>query len=156
MENQMKKLVVFDTTEKQASPRNQKLVVFDMDANLIGAETLDEVGKNVGKEKEIAEITARAMQGDLDFEEAVEARLALLKGTPIEAFKRFAEQTKLTPGAKRTVDALKDAGYETAIVTGGFEVVAKTIAARLGINRVAANKLETKKGRLTGRGRLSS
>jgi len=134
----------------------KKLVVFDMDANLIEAETLNEIGKLVGKEKEIAEITARAMRGDLNFEQAVEARLALLKGLHLDVFKRFATKTKLTAGAPDTVKAFKKAGYDTAIITGGFDVVADIIAMRLGIKLVAANKLEVENGRLTGRGCFSS
>jgi len=134
----------------------KKLVVFDMDANLIEAETLNEISKLVGKEKEIAEITARAMRGELDFKQAVDARLALLKGLHVNAFKRFANETKLTVGALDTVNAFKRAGYDAAIITGGFDVVADIIAMRLGINLVAANKLEVKNGRLTGRGCVSS
>lgn len=139
-----------------APMKMEKLVVFDMDANLIEEETLDEIGKLVRKEKEIAAVTARAMRGEMNFEQAVEARLALLKGLRVDAFKKFAKRTPLTKGALATVRALKQAGYNTAIVTGGFDVVANIIAKRLGIKLVAANKLETKNGRLTGRGFLSS
>lgn len=130
--------------------RNRRLVVFDMDSTLIEAEVIDELAKAAGVGDQVAEITERAMQGELDFTESFKARVALLKGLDENVLQGIAEQLPVTEGAEQLVSTLKQLGYTTAILSGGFNYFGRYLQAKLGIDYVHANELEIIDGKVTG------
>ena len=130
--------------------RAKRLVVLDVDSTLIRDEVIELIADEAGCGAEVAAITARAMEGDLDFAESLRARVALLAGTDVAALDRAAARVRLTPGARTLVGTLKRLGYTVAVVSGGFDHVVDPIAAELGIDHAVANRLEVVDGRLTG------
>ncbi|KAJ1837723.1 Phosphoserine phosphatase [Coemansia sp. RSA 2708] len=133
--------------------RQKRLVVFDMDSTLIQQEVIDEIARATGIERQVAAITERAMQGELDFKESLAARVALLEGTPVEALEDVKRQLLFTEGAHYLCRALKSAGFKLAVISGGFLPLAKHVKAELGLDYAFANQLQvTADGRrLTGR-----
>ena len=130
--------------------RNRRLVAFDMDSTLINAEVIDELAGIHGVRDEVAQITERAMQGELNFQESFRARAGLLKGLPESALKMVANSVVLNDGAHRLIRALKHFGYKTAILSGGFQYVGEHLKQELGIDYVFANELEIVDGVMTG------
>ncbi len=130
--------------------RAKRLVVMDVDSTLIQDEVIELVADEAGCREQVAAITAAAMRGELDFEESLRARTALLAGLPVDALDRVRQQVRLAPGARTLVRTLGRLGYRTAVVSGGFSQVVEPLAADLGIEVLAANTLETLDGRLTG------
>ncbi|MBC8500989.1 MAG: phosphoserine phosphatase SerB [Nanoarchaeota archaeon] len=126
------------------------LICFDMDSTLIDCETLDVIAAEIGVKKEVAEITALGMNGQLDFEESVKRRLALLKGIPLGKIEEIANTLPLMPGAKELVKKLKEKGFVTCIISGSYDIVVDKIAKKLDIDFFIANKLEIKSKLLTG------
>ena len=126
------------------------MIVFDMDSTLIDAETIDELAAAAGVGERVSEITERAMNGELDYGEALRERVSLLKGLSTERANATADSLPLMPGAKELVDAAKSMGYKTAIITCGFMIAAQRIRDLLGIDYVIANDLATDDGTLTG------
>jgi phosphoserine phosphatase len=127
------------------------LFVSDMDSTMIGQECIDELADFAGLKPQIAAITERAMQGELDFEAALRERVRLLAGLDEGAIARcLAERIRPMPGAKTLVATLKAMGCHTVLVTGGFHQFADPVAAELGFDRVVGNRLEVKDGALTG------
>ena len=131
--------------------RNRRLVCFDMDSTLIQTEVIDELAAAAGVGPQVAEITERAMQGELDFSESFRRRMALLEGLEESVLSEIAERLPITDGAERLIGALKQLGYRVAILSGGFTYFAEYLQRRLGIDDVHANQLEFENGRLTGR-----
>lgn len=131
--------------------RNRRLVCFDMDSTLIGAEVIDELAVAAGVGAEVAAITEAAMRGDLDFSASFERRLGLLAGLDARLLPGIAERLPLTDGAARLIATLKALGFRVAILSGGFDYFAEYLKARLGIDEVHANQLEIVDDRLTGR-----
>lgn len=131
--------------------RSLRLIVMDVDSTLIQGEVIEMIAAHAGCEAEVAEITARAMAGELDFEESLRARVALLKGVPAEALDEVYEAINLAPGARTLVRILRRLGYRFAIVSGGFSQITDRLAADLGIHYSRANELEIVDGLLTGR-----
>ncbi|MGT2666572.1 phosphoserine phosphatase SerB [Streptococcus rifensis] len=127
------------------------LLVMDVDSTLIREEAIDILGELAGVGSQVAAITELAMQGKLDFEEALEERVALLKGLPETIFDLVVNQITLTKGAKELVDELHSRGYKIGLVSGGFHENVDPIAKELGIDYVKANRLEVREGVLTGR-----
>lgn len=127
-----------------------RLVVFDMDGTLIDCETLDILAKHLGVEKDVAKITTKAMNGELDFKVAVEKRLRLLKGTKIKTINQITNDVPIMPGAIELINNLKEQGFTTGIITGGFDIVAEKIAKKLKLDFFIANTLVTKNNQLTG------
>ena len=118
---------------------------------MITVECVDELADYAGLKTEVAAITERAMQGELDFEAALEARVQLLAGMPAETIDRcLAERVRITPGARTLVRTMKARGVTCILVSGGFTRFAEPIAAEIGFDRVVANVLEIEDGRLTG------
>ncbi|KAA8979702.1 MULTISPECIES: phosphoserine phosphatase SerB [Gammaproteobacteria] len=130
--------------------RNRRLVVFDMDSTLIEAEVIDELAAEAGVGHKVAEITERAMKGELDFSQSFRERVALLEGMEESVLERVAERLKLTEGAERLITTLRNLGYRTAILSGGFTYFARHLQQRLNIDYVYANDLEIENGRVTG------
>lgn len=131
--------------------RNRRLVCFDMDSTLIEHEVIDELAKAAGVGEQVAAITERAMQGELDFIQSFEARVALLKGLDASVLAHIADSLQLTEGAEHLMRTLKALGYKTAILSGGFTYFGEHLQRRLGIDYVYANSLEVEDGRVTGR-----
>ena len=125
--------------------------VSDMDSTMIAAECIDELADYAGIKDQIAEITERAMQGELDFASALTERVALLKDLGEEAIQRcLTERITAMPGARTLVATLKAKGCYTVLVTGGFHQFADPVAEELGFERVVANRLAVHEGKLTG------
>lgn len=127
-----------------------KLVVFDLDNVIIDGEAIDEIGKLANVEEDIAEITEKAMQGEIDFETSIKDRVQLLEGTSIEDVEKVAEELPLMPGACKTVKCLKDKGVDVAIISGSFDVVADKVSDKLGVDTVYTNSFTVEDGKLTG------
>ncbi|MGN6253159.1 MAG: phosphoserine phosphatase SerB [Marmoricola sp.] len=131
--------------------RGMRLIVMDVDSTLIQGEVIEMIAAHAGCEAEVAAVTARAMNGELDFAESLRARVALLAGVPAGALEEVYASLVLAPGARTTVRTLKRLGYRFAIVSGGFSQITDRLAADLGIDYAAANELEIADGLLTGR-----
>jgi phosphoserine phosphatase len=132
-------------------PQVPKVFISDMDSTMIAAECIDELADFAGIKPQIAEITERAMQGELDFESALRERVRLLAGLDESAIAQcLAERIAMMPGAKVLVETLKANGCKTVLVTGGFHQFADPVAKQLGFERVVANNLEIAGGKLTG------
>ena len=127
-----------------------KLVVFDLDNVIIDGEGIDEIGKLVNIEDQIAAITEQAMQGDIDFETSIKKRVGLLKGVATEDIKTLANEMPLMKGAKETVSTLKENGFDVAIISGSFDIIADTIKDKLDVDNIFTNSLVEEDGILTG------
>ena len=127
-----------------------KLVVFDLDNVIIDGEGIDEIGKLINIEDQIAAITEQAMQGDIDFETSIKKRVGLLKGVATEDIKTLANEMPLMKGAEETVSTLKENGFEVAIISGSFDIIADTIKGKLDVDNVFTNSLVEEDGILTG------
>ncbi|WP_293783923.1 phosphoserine phosphatase SerB [uncultured Aeromicrobium sp.] len=129
----------------------QRLVVMDVDSTLIQGEVIEMLAEYAGCADEVAQITERAMRGELDFAASLHERVARLEGVPAEALDAVYERVSYTPGARTLVRTLKRLGYRFALVSGGFTQIIERIAADLGIDYYAANELEVVDGVLTGK-----
>jgi phosphoserine phosphatase len=130
--------------------RPKRLIVFDVDGTLIDAEMIDELAKAAGVGTKVSEITSRAMNGEIDFKQALTERVYLLKGLDIKILDSIVENLDVTPGAEELIIALKALGYKIALISGGFIQFVEKIKQKLGIDYVYANKLVIKDGKLTG------
>ncbi|WP_265588331.1 phosphoserine phosphatase SerB [Streptococcus cuniculi] len=138
-------------TNKEKKMTVKGLLVMDVDSTLILEEGIDLLGEEAGVGSEVADITERAMRGELNFEEALVARVTLLKGLPVSVFDRILDKIHFTPGAEKLVAELHRRGYKVAVVSGGFHETVDVLAERLGIDYVKANRMEVEEGILTGR-----
>ncbi|KAK5111864.1 hypothetical protein LTR62_004596 [Meristemomyces frigidus] len=130
------------------------LAVFDMDSTLIQQEVIDELARAVGKYDEVAAITSRAMKGELDFQESLTARVALLEGVPITIWEQLKRGTvTFTPGARELTRCLRKLGWKTAVLSGGFMPLATWVKEKLGLDYAYANVLLTSEDgtKLTGK-----
>ncbi len=131
--------------------RRKGLLVADMDSTMIGQECIDELADFAGLKAEIAAITERAMQGELDFSEALDARVAALKGLDAGAIRKcLTDRIRLTPGARTLVQTMKAHGARTLLISGGFTAFTETVADMIGFDRQVANLLHISDGRLEG------
>jgi phosphoserine phosphatase len=131
--------------------RGRRLVVLDVDSTLIQQEVIELLAAHCGREAEVAEVTARAMAGELDFEESLRARVQTLAGLPASVLDEVRESVQLTPGARTLVRTLKRLGFTVGLVSGGFIEIVGELADDLGIDHARANRLEIEDGHLTGR-----
>ncbi len=127
-----------------------RLIVMDVDSTLVQGEVIEMLAERAGCLDEVARVTEAAMRGELDFEQSLRERVALLAGLDASALDRVYEDVVLAPGARTMVRTLKRLGYRFAIVSGGFSQVTDRIAADLGIDFAKANELEVVDGRITG------
>ena len=139
-----------DVVAQPSAGRRKMLLVADMEATVIANEMLDELAALRGIEAQISAITARAMNGELDFAAAVTERVALLKGLPESALATVAARMRINPGARPLVATMRAAGARTALVSGGFRVFAEEVGRRLGFDRIVANDLVLADGKLAG------
>ncbi|MEM2924960.1 MAG: phosphoserine phosphatase SerB [Methanocellales archaeon] len=128
----------------------RKLVVFDMDGTLVDTETIDELAKIVNTHETVSMLTKLAMNGEIDFSTSLKKRAMLLKGLSEEQALKVAEHIPIMKGAEEVISQLAQLGYKTALVTGGFTIIAERIGKKLGIDYVVANELIFKDGIATG------
>lgn len=131
--------------------RNRRLVCFDMDSTLIQTEVIDELARRHGVGEQVSEITERAMNGEIDFDESFIQRCALLEGLDESVMEDIAINLPITEGAERLISTLKAFGYKTAILSGGFTYFGNYLQKKFGVDYVYANELEIKNGKLTGK-----
>jgi len=140
-----------DVVVQPAKDRRKRLIVADMDSTMITVECIDELADYAGIKPQIAEVTEAAMRGELDFAEALDARVALLKGLGADAIDRcLAERVQLMPGARTLVQTMKAHGATAILVSGGFTRFAEPVGAQIGFDRVIANELLIENDALTG------
>jgi len=131
--------------------RRKKLLVADMDSTIITCECLDELADMMGLKPRIAAITARAMNGEIEFSAALRERVRLLRGLHLEALERvFRERVRLTPGARELVGTMRHAGARAVLVSGGFTFFTERVAREVGFHAQRANVLVNDGARLTG------
>ena len=129
---------------------DKKLICFDMDSTLIQAEVMDELAIHAGVGNQVAAITQKAMQGSLNFDESFIRRLGLIKGIDQSVLASIARDLPLMPGCVFLMKNLKHLGYNTAIISGGFDYFANELAERFNIDHVVANRLDISQNKLTG------
>ncbi|MBO6902488.1 MAG: phosphoserine phosphatase SerB [Rhizobiaceae bacterium] len=141
-----------DVAIQESAGRRKKLLIADMDSTMIDQECIDELGEAVGLKSRIAAITARAMNGEIDFEPALRERVALLAGLD-EAVIDQVVKTRITlaSGGRELVATMNRDGAWTALVSGGFDAFTSRIAVQLGFQENRANRLIVENGKLTGR-----
>ena len=139
-----------DVLVQPAARRRKRLLAADLEATIIENEMLDELADFLGISSQVSQITRRAMNGEIDFTAALEARVALFKGVEARVLEEAAARIRLTPGAHALVATMRRGGATTALVTGGFAVFAEPVAAALGFDHVIANRLDLAQGRITG------
>ena len=130
--------------------RSRQLVVFDMDSTLIDAEVIDELAVEAGVGEQVAAITEAAMRGEVDFKQSFVQRVALLEGLSEGVLQAVAKRLRLNDGAEYLLKSLKQLGFKTAIVSGGFTFFARHLQKQLGVDYVYANELDVVKGVVTG------
>ena len=131
--------------------RSKRLVVLDMDSTLIRIEVIDELARAAGVGAEVARITERAMQGEMDYDQSLRQRVALLAGLNVAVLDNLAQNLPLTDGAETLVRVLKRLGYKIAVISGGFSRAAEALKRRLGVDYAYSNNLEVQGGKLTGK-----
>lgn len=130
--------------------RSKRLIVFDVDGTLIDAEMIDELAKAAGVGGKVSEITSKAMNGEIEFKQALKERVRLLKGLDANILESIVENLDVTPGAEELITSLKALGYKVALISGGFIQFVERIKEKLGIDYVYANELVMEDGKLTG------
>jgi phosphoserine phosphatase len=130
--------------------KSKRLIVFDMDSTLVDEETIDEIAKIAGVGEQVREITAKAMNGEIDFVEAVRERVKLLSGLEVKYLEEIAKNMHLTPGAEELISSLKSMGYKLVLISGGFTFFTDRLKEKLGLDYAFGNKLIIKNGVLTG------
>ena len=129
----------------------KRLVLLDVDSTLIQEEVIELLANKAGAGAEVARITAAAMSGQIEFAEALDARVKLLTGLPETVLEEVRQEITLTAGARELISALQKLGHQVGIVSGGFIDVIEPLAKELNIDFIRANKLEIIEGKLTGR-----
>ncbi len=140
-----------DVAVLPAQGRRKRLFLADMDSTMIGQECIDELADFAGMKPRVAEITERAMRGEIAFEPALRERVALLRGLPLSVVDAvMAERIRLTPGGTALVRTLRASGAVTMLVSGGFTVFTSRVAAMIGFHDQRANRLDIEDGRFAG------
>ncbi len=130
--------------------RAKRLVVLDMDSTLIQIEVIDELARLAGVGDAVAAITEQAMNGELDFQQALRERVRRLEGLRVEALDQVYRELPFTPGAKTLIRILRRLGFKTAVISGGFDFFTNRLKAELGLDYAYANALEIADGHVTG------
>ncbi|MFC1857362.1 phosphoserine phosphatase SerB [Thermodesulfobacteriota bacterium] len=132
------------------SQKLKRVVVFDCDSTLVQAEVINELAKVAGVGSKVSDMTARAMNGKINFKQAVRERVRLLKGLSIEKLKSITNTINLTPGAEELVSTLHSMGYKVGVISGGFSFFTDYLKERLNLDYVFANELVVENGLTTG------
>lgn len=140
--------IYFDT--ELLNNGDRKLFVFDMDSTLIGQEVIDQIAEKAGVFKEVSQITLAAMEGRIDFIQALKERVALLKNTPSTVLSEVTAALTFNPGVLETISQIKKAGHKVAVVSGGFTNVITDPLKEIKVDYIYANELEIKESKLTG------
>jgi phosphoserine phosphatase len=140
-----------DAIATVADQRRKALLIADMDSTIVTGETLDELADFAGLKQRIAAITARAMNGELDFKAALRERVAMLQGLPVGALEQTWQRVRLTPGARELVATMRAHGAYAALVSGGFSFFTGRVAALCGFDIHRSNTLLDDGSALTGR-----
>ena len=127
------------------------LCVMDVDGTLILEEVIVLLGREVGREEEISQITSRAMRGELDFDSSLRKRVSFLEGLPVSVFEKVFNSIHLSPNAQKFIFILQKNGILVGLVSGGFKPIVDRLAKSLGVAHFSANQLEVKDGLLTGK-----
>ena len=145
--------LTFSLAPTQHRPKEPFLLCFDCDSTLITGEVIEMLAAYAGKESDVAEVTERAMRGELDFEESLRERVATLAGLEEKVIEQVARAAvdKITPGVREVVRLSHERGCRVAVVSGGFDAVLEGLQAELALDYVRANTLEIVDGKLTGR-----
>ncbi|MFZ6844916.1 phosphoserine phosphatase SerB [Undibacterium sp. RuTC16W] len=129
-----------------------KLVAMDMDSTLITIECIDEIADMQGLKPQVSEITEAAMRGEIEFQESLTRRVALLKGLSASALQKvYDERVRLSPGAENMLQTVQQAGLKTLLVSGGFTFFTDRMKTRCNLDYTHANVLEIDQGKLTGK-----
>ena len=140
-----------DVVVQPLTGRRKRLLVADLDSTMIRQECIDELGDFAGVKSGVAAITARAMRGEIGFEQALRERIALLAGLEADVIGRvIAERVTISPGARDLVWTMRANGATTILASGGFTAFAEPIGESIGFDQVRANRLVVAGGRLTG------
>jgi phosphoserine phosphatase len=140
-----------DVVVQEEAYRRKRLLIADMDSTMITVECIDELADFAGLKPQVAAVTEAAMRGELPFEAALEARVALLAGLDEQAIDQCREdRVRLTPGARHLVRTMRARGAYTLLVSGGFTRFAEPVAEQIGFDRAMANVLIVEDGKLTG------
>jgi phosphoserine phosphatase len=129
---------------------NKRLIVFDMDSTLIQSEVIDELAVLHGVSDQVKEITHKAMNGEIDFNQSLGKRVGLLKGLKKEKALSLMDQIKMTPGTETFLKVVKSLGYKTAVISGGFTLFTEYLRQKYSFDYAFANELEIKDDTLTG------
>lgn len=145
--------VGFDTIIQPDTPFRQRrrLVVFDMDRTIIEGEIIDELANTANVGEKVADLTNKAMAGEIEFKKALEERVQLLAGLPVSMLEEIADGIQLTSGAHELISTLKSMGFKLALISGGFKFFTDRLKEHLGFDYTYANDLEIKDGVLTGK-----
>src|SRR5439155_14481101 len=131
--------------------RRKKLFLADMDSTMIGQECIDELADFAGLKARVAEITERAMRGEIEFEPALRERVALLKDMPVSVVDEvLKKRIKPTSGGRELVATMRAHGAYTCLISGGFTLFTSAVAAMIGFQENRANELKIENGKLTG------
>jgi len=140
-----------DVVVQPAEGRRKKLLLADMDSTMIGQECIDEMADFVGKKADVAAVTERAMRGEIAFEPALRARVALLRGLPAGTVDEVIEQRiRITPGARTLIATMRAHGAYTCLVSGGFTVFTDRIREMIGFDEARGNRLDVEGTRFAG------
>jgi phosphoserine phosphatase len=140
-----------DIVVQPIGTRRKKLFLADMDSTMIGQECIDELADFVGLKDHVAKITERAMRGEIEFEPALRERVALLKGLPVSVVDEvLAQRIRPTPGGRELVKTMRAHGAYTCLISGGFTVFSRAVAAQIGFEENRANELVARDGKFTG------
>ena len=140
-----------DIVVQPEATRRKKLFLADMDSTMIGQECIDELADFAGLKAQVAAITERAMRGEIEFEPALRERVALLKDMPVGVVDEvLAKRITPTPGGRELVMTMRAHGAYTCLISGGFTLFTKTVAARIGFQENRANELMVRDGKFTG------
>ena len=140
-----------DVVVQPIATRRKKLFLADMDSTMIGQECIDELADFAGLKDHVAEITERAMRGEIEFEPALRERVALLKGMPVGVVDEvLAERITPTPGGRALVATMRAHGAYTCLISGGFTLFTSPVAAKIGFQENRANELIVRDGKFTG------
>jgi phosphoserine phosphatase len=131
--------------------RRKKLLLADMDSTIVHGETLDDLAEFAGLKAQISEITQKAMEGEMDFHDALRARVKLLENLPVDALRQTMDQTHINPGALELVKIMKKHGAKCVLISGGFTYFTSRIAREVGFDHHHGNHLQIEDEKLTGK-----